>query len=170
MLRRVRRVDADVAVGNYVRGWTPPGHCLDAGVGPNDLLLLLRRVVNNLHLLLLILCRWCTGRPRRYNITDVSPLHKYVLPAEVGHSWPGSTDSYGAGGSSRAGNVYDLSVLHFGRFRRGDNPLLGLKLGLLNVLELLQLLLLVLLRCRDNTNRARVRLSSGGVHVPYHYR
>lgn len=49
-------VDADVTVRDYMRGGTPPSHRLDPGIGPNDLLLLLvltllRRVMNDLHLL-----------------------------------------------------------------------------------------------------------------------
>lgn len=52
-------VDADVTVRDYMCGGTPPGNRLDPGIGPNDLLLLLlltllRRVMNNLHLLLML--------------------------------------------------------------------------------------------------------------------
>lgn len=79
-------------------------------------------------LLLLILRRWCTGRPRRYNITDVRSLHKYVLPSEASTA-AGTGNSTDIGSRSAwTGHADDLSVLQFGRFRSGDNPWLGLLL------------------------------------------
>lgn len=62
-------VDADVTVRDYMRGGTPPGHRLDPGVGPNNLLLLvltlLRRVMNDLHLLRLLLLLLRIGKGDR---------------------------------------------------------------------------------------------------------
>lgn len=120
----------------------------------------------------LVLRRWCTGRPRRYNITDVSPLHQHVLAAKVGPDWAGRRDGYRSGGvGARARNADDLGVLELRRgLGRRHYPLLddGLRLlGLLR-LKLLLLLLLLLLGGGDNTNGARVGLAGGGVHVPDH--
>lgn len=117
-----------------MRGRTSPGHRLDARIGSNYLLLLLllllrRRRLYDLHLLLqllllLILCRWCTGRPRRYNITDVSSLHKYVFPSEAATGC--ARDIASRRTASGTGNADDLGMLQFGRFRSGDNSRLGL--------------------------------------------
>lgn len=176
-------VDADVTVRDYMRGGTPPSHRLDPGIGPNDLLLLLvltllRRVMNDLHLLwlqwlllLLILRRWCTGRPRRYNITDVSPLHQYVLAAKISTDWAGRRNGNRSGRTPGTRNADDLGMLEFRRgLGRSYYPLLGLRLRLLGLLKLLLrrllLLLLLVLGGGDNTNGARVGLAGGGVHVP----